>query len=195
MSTKKIKKFKINLRFRDIVRNLKSTAKTCEITKEIEELIDNESDRAQKIITPSSVFETVSKEKLHFPVGVEAPPKWVAASFFIVSVGPGADAEMASLAERNEIVVERVMHSIFMEALEQSANFINRLLGDEAKDEDCELSQRVTVSSAETIQEVLKILPFDKIGVSYPGENGFQPQFTSCEVVFWTPIKKRGSKK
>ncbi|MCB4792507.1 MAG: hypothetical protein LHV68_11575 [Elusimicrobia bacterium] len=188
---KKIKGFKINLRFREILRFLKATANISEITLQLEEAVKREKARFEKAVKPSAVFETIPKEKIDFELGVDMPEGWIAASFFVATLGSAVEKDITDAKEASENLLEKILHSIFLEALEQSANFINRLLSDEAKEESCEISERQKVSSYAVLEKIFKMISVDKIGVNLLESKELQPQYTSCGVFFWVPNTKK----
>ncbi len=72
---KKIKKFKINIRLRETMRLLKSTAHIPELTSEIEDEIHRQSRRMNGIISTAALYETLPKEKFPPELVVESPPE------------------------------------------------------------------------------------------------------------------------
>lgn len=191
---KKIKNFKINIRPREVMRLLKNTTRLGEITPQIEEMVQRETRRLQKVVAPAAIYETQPKEKFPQALAADPPENWVAASVYLFTIGHDIEREISEARKRDENVLSDILHSIAIEALEQSGNFINRLLLDEAKEESCELSCRQSVGNGDPWQSFLRILPGDKIGVERRDEEAFSPRYTSGTVVFWSPVKKRGSK-
>jgi hypothetical protein len=70
-----------------------------------------------------------------------------------------------------------------------------RILNEEAKREDCELTDQNRITSYSVLENVFKILESDKIGVKLLENKAFEPQYTACGIVFWIPTKKQSSKK
>lgn len=190
---KKIKKFKINLRSREIARLLKATAKT-EITPQLEEAIQRESSRLATLISPAAVYETQPKEKIHAALAANAPDKWVAASAYIVTIGSDVENEIRDAQAKNEAMLSQILHAVALEALEQTDNFVQRLLVAEAQDESCDLSRRQPVTSGAAWPAFTELLPGDKIGVQLVADDQFQPMYASAGMVFWTPAKKKTAK-
>jgi negative regulator of sigma E activity len=191
---KKIKHYKINLRVREILRILKNTTQVSDITPKLEEAVKRESVRLQKIVAPAAMYETQTKE--HFPPElVSTPPgNWIAASVYLVTIGNDVEQEIKDARDRGETILSQILHAIALEALDQSANFIRRLINEEARDEECELSKNTTINSAEEWRKFCEAVPGDKIGVSFSGTSEFQPMYTSCGMIFWMPMKKRSAK-
>lgn len=189
---RKIKKFKINLRQREIARLLKATTKT-EITPQLEEAIQRESVHLLPFISPAAIYETEPKEKVIADLSAAAPDRWVAASYYTVTIGNEIEEELRQAQARNEKMRAQILHAVALEALEQTDNFIQRLMTDEAKDESCELSRPQQVQTA-VWQSFAGVLPADKIGVSRDENGHFTPLYADAGIVFWTPVKKKGAK-
>lgn len=187
---KKIKKFKIHFRPRDIARMLKATAQLTEVTPQLEEAILRETARITPLVATAAMYETQSKEK--FPAElVKAPPdNWVAASAYVVTIGSALEEEIRAARQRDEVMMTNILHAIAVEGLDQSANFVGRLITDEAKDQDCEISRQQVIPSA-AWSALFALVPGDKIGVTLAGPDAFQPLYSSCGLVYWQPIKKR----
>lgn len=192
---KKIKRFKINIRFRDVVRLLKNTCQIKDITSQIEEVIHAESRRLKGIVMPAAMFETHTKEKLPVELAVNPPDKWVAASLFLVTIGSGIENEISIAQNKDDNISGHVVHSIAVEALDQTLNFISRLLNEEAKDESCQLLDFRTINTSESLQKFFELMPGDKVGVQYTaGSDKYHPLYSTAGIVYWMPQKKQNSK-
>ena len=76
-----------------------------------------------------------------------------------------------------------------MDALEQSKNFIQRLISNEAKDESCEIS-RVEEIRNNIYDEFAKMVPIEKISVDIvSGE--LKPKYSTCGLLYWISSKKK----
>jgi len=186
----KIKNFRINLREKEILRLLKKTSKI-EVTSQVQSAVQTHSEQLQKIIAPASIYSTFQKGKLPLKLAFSAPDKWIAATVFAVTIGVAFENEIEVAQNKNESVLFGITHCIGVEALEQSVNFIGRLINDEAKDEECELSQKIIIADTSDIEVLCQVLPIAKIGVSFSQNSGVVPMFSSFGLYFWTPNKKR----
>ena len=89
----------------------------------------------------------------------------------------------------------KIIHAISLDALEQSINFINRLINEEAKDEDCELVGQSRITSYAVLENIFKNIDSSKINVKLQDNKTLQPRYSACGVVFWVPQKKYSTKK
>jgi len=190
---KKIKKFKIHLRQREIARLLKTTTKT-EVTPQLEEAIQRECLRLQPLISPAAVYETQPKEKTPAELSAGAPDKWVAASSYIVTIGGEVEGEIREAQVRGEDILSQLLHAVTMEALEQTDNFVQRLIADEAKEDGCDLAGSRGIEGNDAWAAFSQILPGDKIGVQHIEENQFQPMYSAAGIVYWIPVKKKNQR-
>lgn len=191
---KKIKKFKITLRTREITRLLKATSELKEITPQLEEAVQSETINIQKIVSPAAICETFFKDKFPQELLVSPPDNWVAASVYLVTVGTDIEKLKNEAHARGENILSQIIHSAGLEALEQSAAFVQRLIVDEAKDENCELSDRKRLNTPEFYTNLFASLPGDKIGVKITENNLLDPLYSSGGIIYWMPLKKKGSK-
>ncbi|MFH1369252.1 MAG: hypothetical protein ABII64_09020 [Elusimicrobiota bacterium] len=191
---KKIKKFKINLRAREVTRLLKATAEITEITPQLEEAIQRETLNVQKSVSPAAIYETFFKEKYPEGLLVSPPDVWVAGSIYLVTLGEEIELLKDEALSRGENLLSQIIHSAGLEALEQSAGFVQRLMAEESKEENCELSDRKRVNTPEFYKTLFASLPGDKIGVQILENNLLKPLYSSGGIIYWIQQKKRGGK-
>ncbi|MHB9155169.1 MAG: hypothetical protein ACYC5N_05670 [Endomicrobiales bacterium] len=191
---KKIKKFKINIRLKEVLRLLKNTTQVPQITPEMEEAVQKESRRLSALITPAALYETHPREKLPSGLGENPPENWVAASLILVTIGADVEREIREAQQKGDKVRGHILHSLALEALEQSGNFVNRLITDEAKEESCELSRRQAPASRPVWDTFFSLVPGDKIGVQLLESGEFNPIYSTGALAYWSPAKKRGSR-
>lgn len=191
---KKIKKFKITLRNREVTRLLKATTEVTEVTPQLEEAIQAETLNVVKNASCAAVYDTFFKENFPAELVISPPENWVAVSVYLVTVGDNIEAFKNEAHSRGENILSQIIHSSGLEALEQSAGFIQKLIADEAKEENCELSDRKRVNTPEFYNSLFKILPGDKIGVQLLEAGTLKPLYSSGGVIYWIPLKKRGGR-
>ena len=187
---KKIKKFKINLRSREITRLLKKTTKISEINSDIEEKVEAESRRLQRFIAPAAVYETIPKDKFPWELRLSEPQNWVAATAYVVTVGDAIEKELKENRAKDSGESEAIAHTIALEGVEQSVNFIERLIREEAFKENCEISKEHPLDSKENLTKLFGIIPAEKIGASLLENGNLSPQYSSGGIIYWTPIAK-----
>lgn len=191
---RKIKNFKINLRYREVLKLLKTTSDIKEITQQLEEAVKQEIQRIQKIIQPAAIFETITYEQMPDILKNPSPERWLAATLFLTTIGPNLEQDIKDAQRKEEIILSNILHCLSLEALEQSINFIYRIILSEAKEEECELSIFKGITSYEKLQELFNILPGEKIGIKLLENAQLEPLYSSGGVIFWIPIKKRNIK-
>ena len=187
---KKIKKFKINLRNREITRLLKKTTKISEINPDIEEKVEAESRRLRRFISPAAIYETVPKDKFPGELKVSEPKNWVAATAYVVTVGDAIEKELKENRAKDNGESEAIAHTIALEGVEQSVNFIERLIREEALGENCEISKEQPLDSKKLLAKLFGIIPGEKIGASLASDGSLIPQYSSSGIIYWMPVSK-----
>lgn len=85
---RKIKNFKINIRPREISRIVRKLINVSELSIDIEESVQRACYFYGKTINPAVVYETFAKDTTTFVFdNPEIPNKWVAASYYILTIG------------------------------------------------------------------------------------------------------------
>ncbi|MBN1823568.1 MAG: hypothetical protein JW803_04550 [Endomicrobiales bacterium] len=190
---KKIKHFKINIRTREVYRLLKSSL-GADPGPDVEEAVERESFRIQKVVSLAALYDSLPKEKFLSELLFDPPDKWIAAGLFVVTAGDEIEREIKQAHDKNDETLARILHAVSVEALEQAENFVWRLMAEEAKEEYCELSRRVSVDAKETREKVLGVLPGDKIGIRLAENGAFMPLYSSSGISYWVPTRRRNSK-
>lgn len=192
---KKIKNFKINLRQHQIIRLLKTTSNVSEITPQLEEAVRQECSHIQKIISPAAIYETFTELNIADNLKQMMPDNFVAVSFYVVTINDKVEKEIKEAQRRDENILCNILHSISLEGLEQSINFIQKLILEEAKDDCCVLTERQDIKSSQILDKIVELLPLDKINVQLTDNRILQPIYTSCGFIPWIPQKKLVSKR
>ena len=190
---RKIKNFKISIRTREISRIIRKLLNMEELPIEVEEAVQKSCFVCEKVIKPAVVYDTFSKETMVFPIEFEAPEKWIAVSPYILTIGNVLQEEYNKNKELFGEYGVQIVSAISADALDQSRNFVQKLLSSEASDENCELSRNIELPKQYN-QEIVNFLPVDKINLSLDDDGNFVPTNSMSGLYYWIPLKKRGSK-
>ena len=164
-----------------------------ELTIEIEEAIQKSCFVCEKIIKPAVVYDTFSKEAMTFSLEIEPPEKWIAVSPYILTIGNVLQEEYNKNKSLFGEYGVQIVSAISADALEQSRNFVQKLLASEASDENCELSRNIDLPKQYN-SEIIEYLPVDKINLSLTDDGNFIPESSMAGLYYWIPLKKRGRK-
>jgi hypothetical protein len=189
---RKIKNFKVNIRLKDISRIVKKLVNADDMSIEIEEAIQMSCRFYAKFLSPAVVYDTFSKESLIFVYEKDVPAKWVAESIFFVTIGDTIEKEQKKNENAFGEHTSKIVSAIAVDALEQSKNFVQRLIVNEAQDEKCDITRVVDIPN-ELCKEVSKVVQSEKIGVSVQSGNIF-PKYSSAGLFYWIPSKKKTKK-
>ncbi|MDR1523494.1 MAG: hypothetical protein LBS29_06075 [Endomicrobium sp.] len=186
---RKIKNFKVNLRIKEISRVVKKLNNISEVSVEFEEVVKHGCQAYSKFLRPSAVYDTFSKDYSVLFKENTTLSKFVACSVFFVTVGDNLEEEYKLDANAFGEYTSTIVFAVAMDALEQSKNFIQRLISNEAKDESCEISSREEINK-NMYGKFSKMLPVEKINVDIvSGE--FRPKYSACGLFYWMPSKKK----
>lgn len=190
---RKIKNFKINIRTREISRIIRKLLNVEDLPIEVEESVQKACFVCEKVIKPAVVYDTFSKESMIFPIEIEAPEKWVAISPYILTIGNVIEEEYNKNKELFGEYAVQLISSISADALDQSRNFVQKLLASEASDENCELSRSIELPKQYN-SDIIKFLPIDKINLTLSENWDFIPKNSMAGIYYWIPLKKRNRK-
>lgn len=178
----KIKKFKLNLKIKEVYNNLKQN--NIKITPEIETMVSIVSKEISEYIIPAITTETfdVKDNKISwFTNNVQIPKNVVYVTFIVATLGDKVEQYLSSISEE---VKKSVTLSILNAYLNSALDFIIQIL-DEKKETDVEHGTLFTLDE-NFYPETLGLLSSDKIGVFYEKESKkLSPCFTTINYMFW----------
>jgi len=188
----KIKNFRVNLRPREIARWLKKE-RGLESTPELELAIGEAVKEAKRWLTPAAVYTTLTRKTAEKMTTIPLPPEAVALSVTAVSIGKGLQAERQS-AESGSMR-GMLLAALEQEALSQSLQFTVRLIGEQAEEEDCEMSSPVSVQEAPVASSLATLLGVARIGIELDPSAPEPPPYVRVSYWFWTPAVKGPSRR
>jgi hypothetical protein len=190
---RKIKNFKVNLCLKEISYAVKRLVNNDDTTiSEVKETIQRCSRFYVRFLSPAVVYETFSKETLPFACEKTTPSKCFAESVFFVTIGNDLCEEYKKNEEAFGKHTGEIVSAISVDALRQSKNFVQRLILNEAKAENCEISKVLDIPR-NLYGEFAKIIHINKIGISVESGN-FQPKYSFCGLFYWIPSRKKAKK-
>lgn len=183
MSVKKIRKFRLHARPSAVLRNLKSLLTNEPMTPEFEKAVEAEGLIVGKKLDTAALFDTGGP----FGPFLKNP----AVTLFVTTIGTSIETELAEALARGDGVRSRILTAFGEELADQAANFVERLVAEEARQDSCELEDRQSLSSAEEIQGVLSRLDAGRLSISFDSGGHFAPRFTRVGVLPWGPPAKK----
>jgi hypothetical protein len=188
----KIKNYRINLRPREIARSLKNEHQIA-TTPEIELAVDAAIKRWKALVHPAAVYTTLTRTTAEKATSIAFPDKTVAVSVLAATIGPDFSATQASIEGEGAPSEALLMAAVQHEALQQAVQFGIKLLQDQAKEEECELSQAVVAEDPKLVSGLGNLLGTSRIGIN--AEEGALPPHARLIWVFWSPVGKSSSRK
>jgi hypothetical protein len=188
----KIKNFRVTLRPREIARWLKKE-RGVETTPELELTIGEIIKEAKKWMAPAAVYTTLTRQTAEKTTTIPLPPEAVALSVVAVSVGSGLETERKTVEPGT--LRERLLAALQQEALAQSLQFTVRLIGEQAEEENCEMSSPVSVQEAPVVSSLATLLGVARIGIVLDASAPDLPPHVRVCYWFWTPAAKGPSRR
>jgi hypothetical protein len=187
----KIKNFRIQLRTRDMARWLKKE-RGLETTPELEVSVEQAGKEAKRWIEPAAVYTTLTRQIAEKTTTISFPDKAIAISIVAVSIGPALEAERKSAEAGSS--TETLLAAVQQEALAQALQFAIRLVQDQAKEEDCEMSAPVFSPDLFTSSTLPTLLGVQRIGIAFDASTQELPSHARVAWLFWTPVGKSSSR-
>lgn len=194
---KKIKKFKIHIRPSSLLRNLKRSLTPNLSEEELEKRIQQEIEKVQLLLFPSATYETYSKMQCPLPLNPlwnQAPNAAISISLIAASIGSQIENEIEKSRNDSEKLRTHILDALAREALEQSIHFVLKLIAEEAKEENCELSVPLPLEST-YLEEALSFLQASKADIHSGSDGKLSPLYSSVSYCFWQAVAKSKSAK
>jgi hypothetical protein len=186
----KIKNFRINLRVREVARLLKARQNGIPLDPEQEASLEPALVQCRGLLAPASLYATMTRQTAVNAVPFELPKKCVALSAICVTIGPGL-MELRQQAEAEGHAARAILLScIEQEALQQSMTFALRLVQDQAKKEDCLLSDPEECREGDTRKKLATLLALERIGLTLAEPDAALPLYARLVYAVWMPASK-----
>ncbi len=186
----KIKNFRVTLRAREMARYLKKE-RGVETTPELELAIEQTVNDGKKWVAPAAVYTTLTRQTAEKTTPISFPPVAVALSVAAVTIGTALETERR--ASEPGSTREMLLAALEQEALTQALQFTVRLIGEQAKEEECEMSPPVSVQDGALVSSLSALLGVARIGIHVDASTETLPPHTRVSYWFWTPAGKGSS--
>ena len=191
----KIKKFKVSLRKKEILRNLRLTTQTKEITPQLEESVLKEIEKSNNYLSPASVIETLPlKDALSkfglVPEEFEQKPIPISLSIIAATIGDTIEKEVELARKSSDTLPSEIVHSLALEACNSSLNFIHRVINEESGEEECTLLPLEKLSG-DIEKNVIRNMDAQRIGISIDDNNQLNPVYSCAAIVRWISKAKK----
>src|SRR5579864_2854877 len=188
----KIKNFRVSLRPREMVRWLKKE-RGMETTPDLELTVEQMAKEAKNWIAPAAVYTTLTRQTAEKTARLPFPEKAVAVSVVAVSIGPAVAVRREAAAA--DPTREPLLAALEQEALAQSLQFAFRLIHDQAKEEDCDMSPPVSLQETHVTSSLATLLGVARIGISLADSASGLPSYARLSCLFWTPLGKGSARR
>jgi|GEM_PF-1874898 len=185
----KIKNFRITLRGREVARLLKNR-QGMPLDPAQEASLEPTLTECRALVKPASLYATLTRQTAVNAVPFELPKKAVALSAICATIGPGLSQLRQEAEAQNDSARLNLLQCIEQEALQLATSFALRLVSDQAKKEDCELTEPQDCQEADTRGKLATVLNMERIGLTLTGSDSALPAYARLIYVVWMPIVK-----
>ena len=204
---RKIKKYKLAVRPYGVLRQLKKQVTLGSGQEPQDSDLETLISKVQPHVSPCALYASFSKSET--PPSLQdlwksSPEKSLSLSVVCSTLGRPIEQEIERISRKKEggqvpsgpdpDYEGALWNSVARESLEQSFNFIEKLIGEEAGQESCVLSPLLPAAPAET-PLILQALESHKAEITVNDSGQIIPFFTGLRYCFWTPAKGTRPKK
>ena len=174
---------------------LKSLLSSKKLPIELEESLPLEIQSATSQLSPSAFYRTWTKGEI--PASLDKVlsdhdmNKAIAVSAVAATVGSPLEEKIADHLMKGETNRSHVLAAIGEESADLAFSFVFRLLTDDAKSDDCEVSDPVPCQDPSALQETLFHLEAEQEGIGLDSAGHLTPRFTRINLVAWWPASRK----
>jgi hypothetical protein len=182
----KIKNFRITLRPREVARILKTQEKM-QLTPALEQSIEVAINDNKRQLQPAAIYTTLTRSTAEKTTSLPLADPCVAVSIVAVSLAPGVENEIATAGEGQDPLQTALLRALREEALQQSVQFIVRLLESQAKEEECDMTPPRDASDEVLLRSLGPLLGLQRIGIDLNMDKPELPPYARLVWTVWTP--------
>jgi hypothetical protein len=197
----KIKNFRIFLRSREIARLLKNR-EGIPTTPDLEASIEQAIKESKRFLETAALFTTLSKAIAQKTTPLLLADSATAVSLIAATVGPKLEEERAAALAANEPARASLLAALQEEALHQSVQFAVKLISEQAKEEECDVSALFRAEDLPADGHGISLLPplaallgIQRIGLPFDGNAPCLPPYSRLVWTLWTPAAKSSSRR
>lgn len=191
----KVKKFRLRPRVSVVARILKSIMGTRQLPSGVEESLPSETQNFLSHISPAAFYQTWSRENIPAlfrdalaSIERSAP---VAVSGLVSTIGSEPEEYLTDLLMNGETQKSQIATAFCEESADLSFQFLLKLLANDAKSDDCEISEPVLITDSSLLQKSLELLNASQENITIDTALHLTPRFTRVGLVAWFPISKK----
>jgi hypothetical protein len=193
---RKLKKYKLSVRPFGVLRHFKKQVPLEPGQEPADSDLEAAIAKVQPHILPCAVYASYSRSQTPealLPLWSAAPEKSLSVSLIASTLGKEIEAEIERVSRQAQANDPALWNSIARESLEQSFHFVEKLLSEEAGEENCELSPAIP-AHPDILEPALAALEAHKAEISLNDSGQISPFFTGLRFCFWTPVKGKNRK-
>ncbi len=166
-----------------------------QLAPELEASLPTEIEDFLPRMMPTAFYQTWSRDELP-PAFAETlkhadATKAVAVSALVATIGSEPEDALSEFLLNGETQRSQVATAICEESADLSMHFLLRLLIDDAKTDDCDISEPIFIGDTALLAETLRLLEADQEGVTQDTAFHLTPRFTRVAIVAWWPVARK----
>jgi uncharacterized oligopeptide transporter (OPT) family protein len=190
----KIKNFRVHFRSREIARWLK-VHDHLQVTPALEASIEHAISDSKRWLQPAALYTTLTRSTAEKTTPLPFPEGAVAASVIAVTVGGAVESERAEALARQDAMQASLLGALEQEALQQATQFVVRLVEEQAKEEECELSPLIDTQVDPLLTSLGTLLGVQRIGIVLNAAAPQLPPYARLTWMSWTPLAKTSARR
>jgi len=177
-----------------VARILKSIMGVKQLPLDLETSIPTETEAFVPHLSPAAFYHTWNREeipqKFREILSSAGFPQAIAVSALVATAGSEPEEYLSDLLMNGETSRSQLVTALGEECAELSFNFILKLLADDAKADDCEISEPLPVTDGPMLAELLGMFDGDQ-DVTIDAAYHLSPRFTRVGLAAWWPVAKK----
>jgi len=191
----KIKKFRIRPRLGIVARMLRTAMSVRQLPQELEDSIPRESEAFLPHVAPVAFYQTWTREEIPAPfkeaLSQSGWEKAIAISALVATIGPSPEEFLSELLMAGESQRTMLVTALSEDSADLALQFLYKLLSDDAKSDDCDVSAFLPVTEAGLLSESLRLTAAEQEGIQMDLAAHLIPRFTRVALVGWIPISRK----
>lgn len=178
-----------------VKRHLKGLMNASVLPPEIEDNLPDVSGQFLKTILPTAFYQTFSRDEMpDFLLSFlkeNGMGKALSVSVLIATIGTGPEESISKFLMQGDTPAANMWTALGEETADLSFTFLLKLLANDARQDDCEVSEPRFIREGVLLPELLKAALAEQEGISQDTAGHLTPRFTRVAIAAWLPISKR----
>lgn len=174
------------MRPREVARYLKTSAHL-QITPALEASIEHSINDCKRFLQPAALYTTLTRATAQKTTPLTLADKAVAVSVVAVTIGSALEEERKAALARQDTMQTVLLGAIQQEGVYQATHFAIRLLQEQGKEEECDMSPPMDVPETALLSSLAALLGIGRIGLALESTAPSLPPYARLTWMSWMP--------